>query len=192
MGLEDDMTRPVRTYAGIGSRNTPEPVLAQMRNVALVLAQEGFWLRSGGARGADQAFETGAKALGRGARFTIYRPGGFSFNEPKSRRVRRYAPDWMDWAEGVAASAHPAWHRCSRVAQRLHTRNVAQILGHDMTIIPVDFVLCWTPDGAEREWQTSRSTGGTGQAIRIASKCQIPVLNLANENWVTRLAAIVK
>ncbi len=56
-------------------------------------------------------------------------------------------------------------------------RNCYQVLGEDLST-PVDFVVCWTPDGAESE--TSRKTGGTGQAIRIAADLGIRVYNLKN------------
>lgn len=47
---------------------------------------------------------------------------------------------------------------------------------------PVGWVLCWTPDGAAEGIETSRATGGTGQAIRLASAHGIPVYNLARED----------
>lgn len=49
------------TYAGIGSRNTPEPVLALMQRCATRLEVLGYTLRSGGANGADSSFEAGCR-----------------------------------------------------------------------------------------------------------------------------------
>ena len=49
-----------RSYAGIGSRKTPPHVLAAMTQIAEALAERGYILRSGGAGGADSAFEKGA------------------------------------------------------------------------------------------------------------------------------------
>ena len=46
-------------YAGIGSRSTPEPVLQIMHRVAHRLSEMGYTLLSGGAGGADSAFEAG-------------------------------------------------------------------------------------------------------------------------------------
>lgn len=46
-------------YAGIGSRETPGPVLAMMTYAARELATMGWKLRSGGAGGADKAFARG-------------------------------------------------------------------------------------------------------------------------------------
>ena len=47
-------------YAGIGSRKTPDDVLAFMQRIAQWLAKRNYILRSGAAQGADTAFENGA------------------------------------------------------------------------------------------------------------------------------------
>ena len=46
-------------YAGIGSRNTPNEILSLLTSLAEQLALKGYILRSGGAKGADSAFEKG-------------------------------------------------------------------------------------------------------------------------------------
>lgn len=111
-------------YAGIGSRETPERVLNQMNAIAIMLQQDGWTLRSGGAVGADTAFERGA-----GVRKEIF-----------------YARDADAAAMNLAEQYHPAWHRCSSYAQKLLARNGFQILGHDLKT-PSRFVVCWTKDG---------------------------------------------
>lgn len=50
------------TYTGVGARNTPDRILDIMEHVGYVLAQRGYVLRSGGAEGADKAFEAGCDA----------------------------------------------------------------------------------------------------------------------------------
>jgi len=50
-------------YSGIGSRSTPENILHMMGDVAYRLANKGWILRSGGADGADNAFEQGLLRL---------------------------------------------------------------------------------------------------------------------------------
>jgi predicted Rossmann fold nucleotide-binding protein DprA/Smf involved in DNA uptake len=47
-------------YAGVGSRETPAHVCKQMTELAKRLESFGLTLRSGGAKGADKAFEAGA------------------------------------------------------------------------------------------------------------------------------------
>ena len=46
-------------YAGIGSHETPLLILNEMTAIGRELARLNFTLRSGGAKGADQAFEEG-------------------------------------------------------------------------------------------------------------------------------------
>ena len=46
---------PAPVYAGVGARKTPEPVLGVMRDMATNLTGRGWHLRTGGAKGADDA-----------------------------------------------------------------------------------------------------------------------------------------
>lgn len=146
-----------RTYAGIGSRATPATVLTAMTAAARRLQQRGYTLRSGAARGADSAFEDGA-----GAAKEIWVPWR-GFNQHPSLRTPTIE------ALSLASRVHPAWHKCSSPAQKMHARNMHQVLGEDLDD-SVDFVLCFTPDGS--------GAGGTGQAIRLARLCAIPVFDL--------------
>lgn len=141
-------------YAGIGSRKTPDYHLGIMQAVGLSLASLHFTLRSGRARGADQAFERGARYGG--GFCEIYEP---RYDLPKS---------WFEHA----AMFHPTWRKCSSDAKILHARNSAIMLGGDL-LHPVRFVCCWTVDG--------KASGGTGQALRIAEHHNIPVFNLFND-----------
>ena len=52
-----------RFYAGIGSRETPIPILNQMTRIGSFLAPKNYTLRSGGAKGADSAFEQGCNLV---------------------------------------------------------------------------------------------------------------------------------
>jgi hypothetical protein len=53
--------------------------------------------------------------------------------------------------------------------------------------MPVDFVIAWTPDGLENYNMRSIKSGGTAQAIDMASRKGIPIINLANPNWKQKL-----
>lgn len=159
-----------KIYAGIGSRDTPEDVCKLMTRLAKGLAYNGWTLRSGAAEGADSAFEKGADQK------EIYIPWD-RFNNRDVHTRGHLLGGRSDEAQAIAAKHHPKWHALSQGARKLHARNVNQILGPDLET-PVDRVLCWTPDGAEFENETSRKTGGTGQAIRIADDFDVPVHNL--------------
>lgn len=169
----------MRCYAGIGSRQTPSEMLALMVRIAASLNQRGWLLRSGGANGADSAFEQGA-----GKASEVFLPWkGFNQN-PSSFFTPSLA------AVELASNLHPGWHYLSKAAQKLMARNCHQILGRDLCD-PVTVVVAWTPDGCESHATRSRQTGGTGQAISLASLRGIPVVNLKNENAMPRLKDIV-
>ena len=75
-------------------------------------------------------------------------------------------------------------------AKLLHARNCHQILGAGLDD-PVRFVIAWTPDGCESEEQRYRATGGTGQAIALASQQGVPVVNLANPRAIPRISDLL-
>lgn len=167
------MTLEPKAYAGIGSRSTPQPILNLISLVAKAMADHGWILRTGGAEGADEAFALGCESdllngAGVGGVMELYLPWD-GFNGLHSR----WTPPKPEAYE-LAGEIHPAWLNCSEAAQKLHARNMHQILGWNLDD-PVKLVLCWTPDGATTE--TGTSTGGTGQAIRLANMYEIPVFN---------------
>jgi len=149
-------------YAGIGSRETPKDVCAKMTKLAKYLAERKYILRSGGAEGADLAFEKGVWVQ---RLKEIYLPWK-GFNDSKSELYTSSKE-----AEEIAIQFHPRWHLLKSGGKKLQTRNVHQVLGKDLKT-PSKFVICWTSDG--------KASGGTGQAIRIANAHQIPVFNLYN------------
>ena len=169
---------PSMTYAGIGSRETPLDVLNQMTTLGWELEKLGFKLYSGAADGADKAFSNSSSNK---VEFIPWK----GFNNCFTGIV----PVLTDELLAIAESVHPAWDKCSQGAKKLHARNCHQILGEDLNS-PVDFVLCWTPDGAETK--TSYNTGGTGQAIRLANRYGIPVINMYNADWKQRLDVLLE
>ncbi len=129
------------SYAGIGSRRTPALILRLITELASSLADRGYLLRSGHARGADQAFETGADT-----RAEVYLPWPrFEASAACTAGYVQLHP--TPEATQMAAQHHPAWDRLGRGARSLHARNCHQILGRDLDD-PASFVVCWTPDGA--------------------------------------------
>ena len=123
-------------------------------------------MRTGGARGGDDAF---ARA-GPVERRTVYIPwrgyNGWSESEGRALRAQE-----LRTLRDVAAPHHPAWQRCPARVRDLHARNVAILIGVNMRE-PVHAMVCWTEGG--------RVEGGTGMAIRLARHYRIPILNLAN------------
>lgn len=154
------------TYAGIGSRETPADIQRLMTAIAFGLAERDFILRSGGARGADSAFEDGA-----GLSKEILLPWkGYENNPSPLFKVPKEALT-------LARTLHPLWDDLTDGARKMHARNCCQILGETLDR-PVSFVVCWTPDGLSNEKDRTRKSGGTATAIVLASRRNIPVYNL--------------
>ena len=162
-------------YAGIGSRKTPKDVLEDMKLIGKFLANNGFCLRSGGAGGADQAFEAGCDEVNGEKEIFIPWKG---FNG-----IDGIVPSYNDEVYEEVSSLHPAWHRCSSGARKLHCRNWYQVNGISNEE-PSEFIVCWTPGG--------ELVGGTAMAIRLAMKKNIPVVNLAKPNALKELMKIIK
>jgi hypothetical protein len=164
-------------YAGIGSRETPEEIQQAMVLVSNVLMKEGWVLRTGGAEGADSAFEFGASSRGMTELYLPWR--GFNgrlsvngLNEPTIEAME------------LSSRFHPAWERLSDGGRKLHGRNAHQILGKDVTDPAVSrFVICWTPKGM--------GSGGTGQALRIARHYEVPIFDLAKPEAYERVMAMI-
>lgn len=131
-----------------------------MTKIATKLASKGWRLHSGGAIGADKAFEEGA-----GLNSMIFYPADAGDKELK-----------------LASKYHPAWHRCSDYAKKLHGRNTLIILGINFKS-PVKFVICWTYGGHIK--------GGTGMGIKIAKDKGILVFNLGNPVHRKRLEVFI-
>lgn len=173
-----------RAYAGIGSRETPANVLEVMRQLAQRLALNGWVLRSGHAPGADQAFEAGA-----GPQAEVYLPWA-SF-EQQVKPVARFVMNGpIPTAYEIASRFHPGWMHLTDGARSLHARNAHQVLGANLDPERrVSMVACWTKDGSIDGG--SRASGGTGQALRIATAYGVEVFNLARRDHFERIAGYI-
>lgn len=153
----------MKYYAGIGSRSSPNDILSMMEMLGALLARKGFCLRSGGADGADSAFERGADSVG-GAKQIFIPWKGFNGHKGEVYPLPSATAD-------MVRKYHPAPHKLTKAAMTLHARNCQQVLGPNLDSLS-SFVLCWTPDG--------KIIGGTATAIKIALDHNIKVINLGN------------
>lgn len=157
-------------YSGVGSRSTPPQILKAMYLISHTLASIGNWtLRSGGACGADTAFERGCTDAG-GTK-EIYLP----WKSLNGNTSDLYCPS--DAAMLIASELHNGWKHLKQPARLLMARNVHQVLGRDLAT-PSKFLVCYTRDGCISHAHYSRNTGGTGLAISLASLLNIPVFNM--------------
>ena len=154
-------------YAGIGSRSTPSDVLSIMNEIGSKLGQLDWTLRSGGASGADTAFELGC--LRAGGRKEIFKSGDakeWAFEEARKHIPANRPPFdyWKPYVRGLIA------------------RNMMQVLGHDGDQ-PAKLVMCWT--------MAKNQGGGTGYAIRCAEAHDIPVFNLIYDDVKRQICEIL-
>ena len=171
-------------YAGIGSRRTPPDILNLMERLGFALGVMGYTLRSGAADGADSAFERGA--LAGGHPIEIYLPWYRFHGRDGPGYILTKDPQVNGWARHLVEMAHPAPHKLTNMAKMLMARNTYQVAGLGQGVLS-EFVVCWTPDGVEEGNKTTQETGGTGQAIRLASLWNIPIFNLQRSDTIDRL-----
>lgn len=158
----------MKYYTGIGSRSTPAGIQTLMTSLATALANDNWILRSGGAEGADAAFEAGA----------LYKRIYLPWNGFNNKMVDNYSYIVPPYEEELVYDYHPSPNRLSRAGLKLMSRNTYQVLGDDLSS-PSEFLVCWTSDGS--------LTGGTAQALRIASDYKVPIYNLFYSDQVTAL-----
>lgn len=169
------------TFAGIGSREIPASMEAQVKKAIAMIKKAGdYALRSGGAVGADTMFE---KNWGKD------RKEIFLTEDAEKKPI--YTPKTNPEEYKVAKEIHPKFSALeSDDAKAKMARNTNQVFGAKLDT-PADFVLCWTQDGATTAEQTYIVSGGTGQAIRMASMKGIPVINMLNPSWEIELQTLL-
>jgi hypothetical protein len=175
-------------YAGIGSRETPDDVLELMYELAGDFYNRGWTLRSGGAPGADQAFEWGAAdqyVYDNGWNCAeIYLPWP-SFEKNNRSWIHPRLMEPGPGAAGIAQIYHPRFKYLSYGEKKLMARNTHQVLGPNLeNIVPSNLVLCWT--------KGAKGGGGTGQAIRIANAWEIPVYDLEDPKTLEIIMEILE
>lgn len=180
-----------KAYSGVGSRSTPNEIQEIMRRLAKKLASQDYILRSGGADGADKAFEDGwwdyhmsQDIHHNGGKLAeIYIPwNGFNDHwESSHDGANRLPMHNFEDAKQIASTIHPAWDKCSYGAQRLHARNCYQVLGENLDS-PSQFLVCWAETDKE-----GIPKGGTRTAWALAEKYDIPCFNLIFEEHLARI-----
>ena len=168
--------------AGIGSRKTPKHILKMMVKIGEWCRVNQIYVRSGHAPGADYAFEKGAQDHA-----IVYLPwSGFNSNQPYCTKhliiLDKVEKGVRAQGMGSVHKFHPHADRLSLPVRKLMARNYFQVMGTKVKPNPVSAVVCWTPNGS--------SSGGTGQAIRMAEHYDIPVLDLGLDKNTLHLETI--
>lgn len=168
-------------YTGVGSRETPDNILFEMRRIAEKMRHMGYTLRSGAAPGADTAFEIGA-----GSDTEIYLPwNGFNGHDDKDGTHINAKTMWnIRRAYQIAELHHPRWEYLKDSHKALHARNTYQVLGFELNN-PSTVLICWSkPLG-------TGVSGGTATAVSIAKHYGVPVYNLYFEEELNQIHRIL-
>ena len=150
-------------YAGIGSRKTPQACLDFMTKIGRVCTKKDLTLRSGGAVGADQAFERGCDL----------ESGQKEIWTPKSQHIVEH--EWAIEKAKAVCWEYPL-HKMKPYTRSLIIRNMYQIFGDDEeNLKPVKFVVFYcVGDPLMR----GKESGGTRYTVRAAHNYNIPHFNL--------------
>ncbi len=147
-----------KIYAGIGHTEIPLDIEILMYEIGIRLAQEGWTLRSGGAKGSDKAFEKGCDEV-KGSKEIFY---------PKNVPI-----DIIDYS----LKFHPKPHKVkTKFGRNAMGRNAQIILGENLKV-PVQRVIGYCEYDQDNNW-----TGGTSHGFRISSHFKIPIYNLFHED----------
>lgn len=171
-------------YCGIGSRITPISILNLMTEIGMYLSSYGWVLRSGGAEGADTAFEQGHDTTP-GSVKEIYLPAKHYRQHPSELYLEHDSVDDIGaeriggyvWKKRTDRTCE--WQSLKPFTKANMVRDVLQVLGKDIKS-ECDVVICWTQDG--------KASGGTGMAMWTAQYIteltgrRIPIINLQNES----------
>jgi len=158
-------------YAGIGARELPDDIRQEFIFIGRRFAERGLILRSGGADGADSAFEWGCGLSATPAIKEIFLPWkGFNNNSSSLYITKSNEKILFD----IASKIYPSWQYAKNPVRLLHARNVQQILGEKPGESHItDFVVCWTN-------RSEKQARGTMFAVTLANKKGIPVYNFYN------------
>jgi hypothetical protein len=162
----------IKTYIGVGSRETPKHVCEAFTWIGGFLHSKGFVLRSGNADGADMAFQ------GKRNSDEIYLPwNGFNNSKYSACPIK---DECYSILKTVMGNSHFA--KLSSGAKKLHGRNVYQVLGKELDN-PSLFLICWTKRG--------ETIGGTATAIKLAKLHGIPIINVGSLTMMNKNGIIL-
>lgn len=177
-------------YSGIGSRETPNEILDDMFVLGVWFAELGYTLRSGNANGADVAFGRGCDYVDGNSE--IYLPYD-NFNGGCRNSIHVKNSKLLKRASTIMKSLKSQMYTWNSRNTPYHQRNVFQVIGVNLNT-QSSFVVCYTDTGAETEKQVieRNDTSGTSTAITLADRLSIPVVNMYNKDWLSRIENILK
>lgn len=166
-------------YTGVGSREISQEEHSTIISISEALASTCKWtLRSGGAVGSDEAFQTGAvKSPDRLVRTQVWLPWSsfrkdFQECTPWDSYEVLSEEEFMRARDFYLQTGIISWFdNMTSAAQRLHARNFYQVVGKDHEEVSKMCIYC--ADEENREVK-----GGTRSTVMVARAFKIPTYNI--------------
>jgi hypothetical protein len=152
----------------IGSREVGQDKVLLMEHIGEYIAQRGFFIGTGNAKGSDQAFSRGANRVDPG-QVVLYLPWSSYESQAIDALNKIMVPTQIQeerWKQ-VAARNHPAWDHLSAGARKMMVRNAGIIIGSKAV------VACMS--------HKKNGGGGTGHGWRIAEELGIPKIDISGD-----------
>lgn len=175
-----------KAIACIGSRGLKVSEVFACESIGRAIAEKGWELHTGNAKGADQAFARGANEVN--PKLVHLNLPWFKYERQAVvagnvvHTVEDLEPLALDWYTEFARNNHPAWNHLSQGVRKLMIRN-------GMIIVPrlsgqgsrVDVTIAWPSD--------KMGGGGTGQGMRMCGEVKATLIDLTQTNpeWVVKM-----
>ena len=187
-------------FTGIGSRKIGKSFDSiYLAKLASYFAKEGFIVRHGDAVGSDRIFRDEFRNRGKQEIYIPWKSfiddydysadmGDCVLGEINVYCISDYDKKSIKEINHILKECGLYFKKESTT--KLVQRNVLQVLGKDLQT-PSEFVICWTPDGAESLKDISKDTGGSRVAIGVADLFDIPVYNIKNNDTLEYITDVI-
>ena len=152
--------------ACIGSRDITPEEETLMEDIGAYLARNGHTVKTGNAKGADQAYARGANRVSPAAVVLCLPWANYEEQAVKLGNIIHHESQATAEERAYAELAHPAWLRLTQGARKLMVRNAMIIFGSTLVIA--------------RTNPAKKGGGGTGHGVRIAEMLGIKVRDLSD------------
>ena len=182
--------RPYKIFTGIGPRDIDETNFLRIYDVSYQMTKNGYYLRSGGARGCDASFELGNREANDNQReiFIPWNKFQQDHTNPCSKvyyhdnkNVFMYNREYDQILNRLVSDFHPRYNHLTRGPMALMKRNCHQILGLNLDT-PTELVITDGKVKFDSNNLICDCEGGTGFAVRLAYALKIPIYNLSTED----------
>lgn len=174
----------MKYWTGVGSRGVTPEIAELQYNIGARMAQLGYTLLSGGAKGSDMNFHKGVCSVD-ATKAVIYLPWS-GFNSELISQIPNYALSCYVVPDKLQISVARNYYLMTGIipwfdkmrkqgSQEFHGRNYYQVFHNETTEAPPPSKVCIY---AAPETHKGEVSGGTRSAVMIARQERIPTYNL--------------